>query len=251
MAPLPRRPCWCPIAPGLDDPAAQGTPKSKTKGKGKAKQGLEPAGAIHAVTHHTLGMIQGWLGDRRFASSRLVFVTSGAMAPEDRDETPDMIHAPLWGMVRSAQSENPNCFVLVDLDQGARRGVQGGTAHGARRRRAAGRGPRGHGARPAHGPGLLGHRAAAARGDSGMAAGHARAKGTLENLALLPSPDVTEELGATEIRVALRAAGLNFRDVLNALGMYPGEAGPLGGEGAGVVTEVRLRGGRTSRPATR
>ncbi|GDY59345.1 hypothetical protein SVIO_099680 [Streptomyces violaceusniger] len=64
------------------------------------------------------------------------------------------------------------------------------------------------------------------------------AKGTLENLALLPCPDVTEALGENEIRVEMRAAGMNFRDVLNALGMYPGEAGPLGGEGAGIVTEV-------------
>ncbi|MBU3868218.1 acyltransferase domain-containing protein, partial [Streptomyces sp. 4503] len=227
-------------APGLDDPAAQGTPTSKAKGKSKskAKQGLEPAGAIHAVTHHTLGMIQGWLGDRRFASSRLVFVTSGAMAPEDRDETPDMIHAPLWGMVRSAQSENPNCFVLVDLDpqepteasKAALATVLAGDEPQAVVREGT----------------VLGQRMA--RVSSGTAllppAGvrewrlDMHAKGTLENLALLPSPDVTEELGATEIRVALRAAGLNFRDVLNALGMYPGEAGPLGGEGAGVVTEV-------------
>src|SRR5438105_1333684 len=35
-----------------------------------------------------------------------------------------------------------------------------------------------------------------------------------------------------------RCAGLNFRDVLNALGLYPGDAGPLGGECAGVVSAV-------------
>ncbi|MCP3771695.1 zinc-binding dehydrogenase, partial [Streptomyces sp. MAR25Y5] len=34
-----------------------------------------------------------------------------------------------------------------------------------------------------------------------------------------------------------RAAGVNFRDVLNVLGMYPGEAA-IGGEAAGVVVEV-------------
>ncbi|MFE6856448.1 type I polyketide synthase, partial [Streptomyces sp. NPDC057674] len=39
------------------------------------------------------------------------------------------------------------------------------------------------------------------------------------------------------VRVAVRAAGLNFRDVLISLGMYPGAAS-IGGEGAGVVTEV-------------
>ena len=35
-----------------------------------------------------------------------------------------------------------------------------------------------------------------------------------------------------------RAAGVNFRDVLNALGMYPGDAGLLGLEGAGIVLET-------------
>ncbi|RQX59711.1 beta-ketoacyl synthase, partial [Micromonospora chalcea] len=45
-------------------------------------------------------------------------------------------------------------------------------------------------------------------------------------------------LGPREVRVRVRAAGLNFRDVLNALGLYPGDAGPLGGEGAGEVVEV-------------
>ncbi|MEK8142946.1 alcohol dehydrogenase catalytic domain-containing protein [Streptomyces sp. M10(2022)] len=39
------------------------------------------------------------------------------------------------------------------------------------------------------------------------------------------------------MRVGIRAAGLNFRDVLIALGTYPGEA-PLGSEAAGVVLEV-------------
>ncbi|UUU25872.1 type I polyketide synthase [Streptomyces sp. DSM 40750] len=226
-------------APGLDDEAAQGKSKSKAKGesrgKSKARRGLEPADAIHTVTHHTLGMIQGWLGDRRFDSSRLVFVTSGAMAPEGRDETPDLVHAPLWGMVRSAQSENPNCFVLVDLDEDeASKAALPAVLAGDEPQAVVREGT------------VLGQRMA--RVSSGTAllppAGirewrlDMHAKGTLENLALLPSPDVTEALGENEIRVEMRAGGMNFRDVLNALGMYPGEAGPLGGEGAGIVTEV-------------
>ena len=36
----------------------------------------------------------------------------------------------------------------------------------------------------------------------------------------------------------MRAVGLNFRDVLNVLGMYPGDPGPPGGDCAGVVTAV-------------
>ena len=44
-------------------------------------------------------------------------------------------------------------------------------------------------------------------------------------------------LGVGEVRVGVRAAGVNFRDVLIALGMYPGDAA-VGSEGAGVVLEV-------------
>ena len=33
----------------------------------------------------------------------------------------------------------------------------------------------------------------------------------------------------------VRAVGLNFRDVLNVLGEYPGEPGPPGGDCSGVV----------------
>ena len=45
------------------------------------------------------------------------------------------------------------------------------------------------------------------------------------------------ELAAGQVRVAVAAVGVNFRDVLVALGMYPG-GGQLGAEGAGVVVEV-------------
>jgi hypothetical protein len=65
----------------------------------------------------------------------------------------------------------------------------------------------------------------------------AGSSGTLEELALAPSLRAEAPLEAGEVRVAVRAAGLNFRDVLIALGMYPGEA-PLGSEAAGVVLEV-------------
>src|SRR6185369_13760699 len=43
---------------------------------------------------------------------------------------------------------------------------------------------------------------------------------------------------AGEVQVEVRAAGLNFRDVLDALGMYPGDGGPLGGELAGRVVAI-------------
>jgi NADPH:quinone reductase-like Zn-dependent oxidoreductase len=42
-------------------------------------------------------------------------------------------------------------------------------------------------------------------------------------------------LAPGQVLVAVRAVGINFRDVLNVLGMYPGDPGPPGGDCAGVV----------------
>jgi len=61
-------------------------------------------------------------------------------------------------------------------------------------------------------------------------------KGALDTLHL--APRAAPKPGPGEVLIAVEAAGLNFRDVLNALGLYPGEAGPLGGECAGRVVAV-------------
>ncbi len=44
--------------------------------------------------------------------------------------------------------------------------------------------------------------------------------------------------GLGEVEIQINSTGLNFRDVLNALGLYPGDAGALGVECAGTVTAV-------------
>jgi NADPH:quinone reductase-like Zn-dependent oxidoreductase len=67
---------------------------------------------------------------------------------------------------------------------------------------------------------------------------HIPTRGSIQHLALAAHPEAEAPLAPGQLRVAVQAAGLNFRDVLNALGMYPGEPGPLGLEGAGVVVEV-------------
>jgi acyl transferase domain-containing protein len=60
--------------------------------------------------------------------------------------------------------------------------------------------------------------------------------GTFEGLE--PRPADAAPPGAGEVRLRVLAAGVNFRDVLVTLGMYPGEPVPLGVECVGVVTEV-------------
>ena len=63
------------------------------------------------------------------------------------------------------------------------------------------------------------------------------ARGQLDNVILRPAARQQPGPGQVEIRV--RATGLNFRDVLNVLDLYPGDPGPLGGECAGEITGRR------------
>jgi acyl transferase domain-containing protein/NAD(P)-dependent dehydrogenase (short-subunit alcohol dehydrogenase family)/acyl carrier protein len=60
--------------------------------------------------------------------------------------------------------------------------------------------------------------------------------GSFEGLTRCPTTRPTPV--ADEIEIEVRATGLNFRDVLSVLDMYPGSAGLLGSECAGVVSRV-------------
>jgi NAD(P)-dependent dehydrogenase (short-subunit alcohol dehydrogenase family)/thioesterase domain-containing protein/acyl carrier protein len=84
-----------------------------------AHDGEPAAAAARSVLHRALELIQTWLADERFGASRLVFMTCGAVAATEGEGVPALAIAPLWGLVRSAQSEHPDRFVLVDLDSSA------------------------------------------------------------------------------------------------------------------------------------
>ncbi|MDG4794565.1 type I polyketide synthase [Micromonospora sp. WMMD1082] len=192
----------------------------------------DPAEGARTATRATLALLHGWLAEPRLGSSRLVVVTRQAIAVS-RDDLVDPAHAAVWGLVRSAQTENPDRIVLADLDPDdagwaaalhtavtagePQVAVRGGVPHALRLARATA------GARLATPP-------VPWRLESTGA-------GTLENLALVPAGGEPEPLAAGQVRVAVRAAGLNFRDVMIALDMYP-DAGVMGGEAAGVVVEV-------------
>ncbi|MBD3005317.1 SDR family NAD(P)-dependent oxidoreductase, partial [Streptomyces sp. 5-10] len=67
------------------------------------------------TAERTLGTLQEWLGDEQRAESVLVVVTRGAMSTVPGEDV-DLGAAPVWGLVRAAQAENPGRFVLVDVD---------------------------------------------------------------------------------------------------------------------------------------
>ncbi|TVL89633.1 type I polyketide synthase [Streptomyces sp. SAJ15] len=195
----------------------------------------EPA-AVHTRTHQALGLLQGWLAEERLADGRLVVVTSGAVAATRVDRLGDPAGAAVRGLVRSAQAEEPDRFLLVDLDTSRESVAALPRAVALGEPQTAVRGGRILAARLAR----AGARAAALRTPSQPGGGwrlESTTSGTLQGLELVPTPADPAPLGPAQVRIAVRAAGLNFRDVLVALGMVPGQTG-LGSEGAGVVLEV-------------
>ncbi|NUS64689.1 MAG: SDR family NAD(P)-dependent oxidoreductase, partial [Saccharothrix sp.] len=153
---------------------------------------------------------------------RLVVVTRDAVAAVVGDVI-DPAHATVWGLVRAAQAEHPGRFVLVDADDSwdgtladeSELVVRKGVLLAPRLVRVD------RALTPPDGPWRL--------EDVGT--------GSIDDLALVPRPELTGPLAPGQVRIAVRAAGLNFRDVLIALDVYPGEA-LMGGEGAGVVLDV-------------
>ncbi|WP_193511667.1 type I polyketide synthase, partial [Streptomyces griseoloalbus] len=71
--------------------------------------------SVHEVTSRALGHLKDWLDDPARSGSRLVFVTRGAVATDGGGVT-DPAAAAVWGLVRSAQTEHPGRFGLLDLD---------------------------------------------------------------------------------------------------------------------------------------
>jgi NADPH:quinone reductase-like Zn-dependent oxidoreductase/acyl carrier protein len=213
------------LAEGADAPQEVEILRCEVEGDAGGAEGARMA------AKSTLETVQQWLADESKAELRLALVTEGAMATADT-ESPDPAAAAIWGLVRSAQSEHPGRFALIDSDgsEASEAALPAALALAEEPqlalREGAALAPRAMPARdsedsliPPPGPWRL----------------DALERGTLESLALTPTVD--EPLHPTEVRIQMRAGGLNFRDVLVALGLYPGEAA-IGGEGAGTVLEV-------------
>ena len=170
----------------------------------------------------------------------LWIVTRGARAvASDRDGAmaPSVAAASLWGLARSLAAEHPDLAVrLVDLDPrvpGLEPLLTELSLVDSKEPEVAWRGGQRYVARLARLP-------VAAADERVPSAEVVRLEpapsGLLEDLQLQPIEVPLPGPGEVEIEVTV--SGLNFRDVLNALGMYPGAAGPLGGECSGIVRSV-------------
>ncbi|MEU5869908.1 polyketide synthase dehydratase domain-containing protein, partial [Nonomuraea sp. NPDC047529] len=202
-------------------------------------------------------VLRGWLASERSAETRLVLLTTGVVTvghnadPGTTDpgntgpgnDGRELVGAAVLGLARSAQAEHPGRFLLADVDGQAASWQALANVLGT------GSMPGGVGDEPqilVRQGRVLVPRLTPARPEEDLAVPDGDGAwrldcptpGSVEGLALVPEPGADRDLDTGQVRVQVRAAGLNFRDVLNVLGMYPGEAGPLGVEFAGVVSEV-------------
>ena len=189
---------------------------------------LEPAQAFACGS--ALHLVQAMAASG--SQSRLWLVTRGAQAVGDAPLA--VAQSPLWGLGKVIALEHPELHCTrIDLDQAAD-GVDSLIAEFASpdsEDQIALRGEVRHAARLAR-----------VKAEKQQTAEDRPVqllitnRGTLDSLALRPASRRAPGPGEIEIRVY--ATGLNFKDVLNTLGMYPGDAGQLGGECAGKIVAV-------------
>ncbi|WP_327116046.1 SDR family NAD(P)-dependent oxidoreductase [Nocardia sp. NBC_01730] len=198
-------------------------------------------GRVHTATHQVLAVLQRWLGQSRFDASTLVVLTRGAVTSTGATAT-DLTAATVGGLVRSAQSEHPGRVVLIDTDTRPETSpdtdsvlVPGlGTALASGEPQILLRAGVVHAARLTRLP----EPQSLAVPDTESWRLEAGIGRTLDDLALRRSHAGEEPLAAGQVRISVRAGGVNFRDVLLCLGMVPSEHTFIGSEAAGVITEV-------------
>ena len=211
-------------AAALDRPAPEAAPSA------------QPDASLLSALHLAQGLAA--LG----SATRLYLLTAGAMSTSAADEAGSPQDATLWGLARAIRLEHPElqprCIdlgaaealdearlqgLLAELDEApaATREPECALRGGARRV-----------------PRLVRWSAFPPGPDDAVAPWRlAPAQpGSLERFAR--GPLTRRSPGPGEVEIAIEATGLNFKDVLNVLGLYPGDPGPLGGECAGRVVAV-------------
>lgn len=188
-------------------------------------------GAVREGLRSALDSVRTWLSDERTADSRLVVVTWRAVVTGPDDRLSGLAASPVWGLLRSAQREHPSRLVVVDSDgsEDSHRALTGiADLDEPQLALRSGR--------------VLVPRLAPAADGAALPPGplwrvDAARTGSADGTAPVPAPEAAAPLGEQGVRIAVRAAGADARDVAVALGRADDPLG-LGIEGAGTVLET-------------
>jgi acyl transferase domain-containing protein len=193
-----------------------------------------PTGAVRdSAIEHSLELLRAAAAVAPSAAGlRIVLVTRHAQATSS-DDAVDPLAAVIWGMVSSAATETPAIDArLVDID---------GTDAADHLAAAALRVDRETRLAVRDGRVLAARLVRVVRGDGTIRVpnspyGIAMRERTLDGLVF--EPHARRVPGAGQVEIEVLASGVNFRDVLNLLDMYPGPPSTLGNECCGRVVAV-------------
>ncbi|KJY23886.1 hypothetical protein VR46_43180, partial [Streptomyces sp. NRRL S-444] len=91
---------------------------------GGTTEGVASEDVVLELAVRVLDVLQCWLAGAGLEESRLVVVTRGAV-PAGEGVVSDPAGSAVWGLVRAAQAENPDRFILIDTDPDVDPAAQG------------------------------------------------------------------------------------------------------------------------------
>jgi len=183
-----------------------------------------PPGELEEVVARTLDVVRDWLAEPELADVPLVVLT----------RTDELAHRAVAGLLRTARIEHPGRLRHIDADDHPHTRAALPAALASRHPELIVRG--GIGAVPqlvraSASPALTAPETLPWRLSPTF-------RGELDQMSLTACPEVLRPLEPGEVRISVRAGGLNFKAVLLELGMVQRDEWSSLGEGAGIVLEV-------------
>ncbi|MDR7303663.1 SDR family NAD(P)-dependent oxidoreductase [Haloactinomyces albus] len=221
--------------PGLDLAAVGDATPETLVAVAQAPHGEDLPGTTHTLVAQLMEFVQAFLAEPALEDTQLVITTRGAVSTDIGDKITDLPASAVWGLIRTAQSEHPDRITLLDLDP---QDDSEPDAQLVARALAANEPQLALRSETLYVPRLSEAKTGTLTPpDEGPWRLDFTAPGTIDNLTLEEYSDAARPLDPGQVRIAVRATGVNFRDVLIVLGVYPGH-GTIGSEAAGVVLET-------------
>ncbi|WP_116438920.1 type I polyketide synthase, partial [Pseudofrankia asymbiotica] len=99
---------------GAEPPDGDRTDVVVVRVRGDAPGAATPTASAAAMD--AARAVRRFLAEPRLEHARMAFVTTGAVSTRAGEDVTDLGAAAVWGLVRSAQTEHPGRFLLVDLE---------------------------------------------------------------------------------------------------------------------------------------
>ncbi|MEE3650594.1 MULTISPECIES: type I polyketide synthase [unclassified Brenneria] len=222
-----------PTLPELQTAMTSATPPDVIVWPLPTEPAADAPSATRAQCEKVIHLLQTWLADEKMAHTTLFVIARHAIVTASNERV-DFAHGAAWGLLHSAQSENPGRIVLLDTARPLADTALLSAALASDRPQLAVRQDK---LLIPHLTRLVKNEMLTPPADTPFWRMDIPNAGNLDNLTLKPAPEAAAPLSRGQIRLSVRAAGVNFYDIVCALGLIPPQH-EFGTEAAGVIAEV-------------